>query len=190
MRQVSRRFDRTLTPPLFTCIAFYHGPKRHAALTALADAPHLAEHIRTLRLACAPRDFGKDWADEIHGYPPRERARYYFDDLQAWLAPRLKRFPALRTLHLGTSYDGLHLAGTSRGELLMPCFDALCAIVRAARPFHLETVQVELPYEGGYPVGFFQETGARLGGVSESLVSASVKLRDWQDNYTIMPIRL
>lgn len=142
-----------------------------------------------MTLALSPRDFGKAWAAEIHGFPARDRARYYLDDLAAWLGPHLPMFQELRILHISTTYDGLHLAGTSRGELLMPCFEALCGIIRNAGLPRLEELQIELPYEGGY-AGFFQDTGHKLVGVSDVLTTASVKLRDWQDNFTVMPIKL
>lgn len=107
----------------------------------------------------------------------------------------------LHTLYLTMTYSGLHLAGISRGQLLMPCFEALCAIIREARLPRLEVVQIGVPYEGGY-AGFFQDKGCRRilegikGGCWEKdrarewevpkLRKASVKLCDWKDNYTIM----
>lgn len=71
----------------------------------------------------------------------------------------------------------------------MPCFECLCRIVTEARLLKLEEVQIGVPYEGGY-AGFFQDQGmvGRAEGMSECLRSASVKLSDWQDNFTIMPI--
>ena len=161
--------------------------------------------MKTLKIDVCPRDFGPTWSAEIHGFPAGDRARYYFDDLKRFLIPPLSRMRHLQTLYLTTTYEGLHLAGTSRGDLLMPCFETLCAIIREARLPWLEVVQVGVPYEGGY-AGFFQNKGSRRvlegikggcwerNGVREREVPrlrmASVKLSDWQDNYTIMDFML
>lgn len=87
----------------------------------------------------------------------------------------------------------------------MPCFEALCAIIREARLPRLEIVQVGVPYEGGY-AGFFQDKGSRRvlegikGGCWERdgvrewevprLRMASVKLSDWQGDFTVMDFML
>ena len=87
----------------------------------------------------------------------------------------------------------------------MPCFEALCVTIREARLSRLETVQIGVPYEGGY-AGFFQAKTSRrmlediksgceeVDGEQEReqprLRNASVKLSDWQDNYTIMDFML
>ena len=49
------------------------------------------------------------------------------------LVPALASFRGrLRSLVLGTSYDGLQLAGVGRAELLSPCFECLVGVVREA----------------------------------------------------------
>lgn len=125
----------------------------------------------------------------MHGYPVRERPLAYFDDLKAFLVPVLSHLPDIRTLHLTTTYNGLHLGGTSRGSLLFPCFKTLCQIIKDAQLSQLEEIQIGVPYEGGY-AGFFKEPVHKelLESISENLRTASVKLSDWQDNFTLMPI--
>ena len=186
-RLINRKFCSRLTPTFFNHVCC-RGSNRRSNLTSLATSP-LAANVETLRLDVAPRDFGPAWSNEVHGYPPRDRPWAYFDDLRVYLTPNLRHFHNVRTLHLTTTYSGLHLAGMSRGELLLPCFSTLCKIVRDARLPALECIQIGLPYEGGY-AGFFKEPGHRklLESISGNICSASVKLADWQDNFTIMPI--
>ena len=186
-RRVNRDFCDRLSPIIFAHICF-RGHHRHQNLLSIASSP-LAPMVRTLRVEIAPQDFGRAWSDEVHGYPIGERALAYFDDLKAFLIPVLSRLSQVHTLHLTTTYHGLHLAGTSRGHLLFPCFATLCEIIRSARLTTLETVQIGVPYEGGY-AGFFGDASHRkiLEGVSDNIQTASVKLSDWQHNFTTMPI--
>lgn len=149
----------------------------------------LAPFIQTVRIEVAPQDFGREWSNEVHKYLIQERPVAYFDDLRAFLTPALNRLLNVKTLHLTTTYHGLDLGGTSRGDLLFPCFAMLCDIIRNAKLAALETVQVGVPYEGGY-AGFFGDASHRkiLEGVSENIQTGSVKLSDWQDNFTLMPL--
>ncbi|KAI9668395.1 MAG: hypothetical protein M1831_001149 [Alyxoria varia] len=185
-RLVNRRFCASLTPILFDHVSF-RGHHRRSSLILLAHQSKLSRLVRTLRLDISPHDLGHDWINEVHRYPPRERPLAYFDDLKSFLTPLLNRFQDVRTVHLTTTYTGLDLAGISRADLLFLCFATLCQIVRDAGLQALECVQLGVPYEGGY-AGFFEDLGHRkqLEGLSENVRTASVKLSDWQDNFTIM----
>ncbi|KAL9050144.1 MAG: hypothetical protein Q9162_006815 [Coniocarpon cinnabarinum] len=204
LRLVNRFFDERLRPPIFRDISC-KGKRRHENLPALSQSPQLASLVKTLKLDVCPRDFGPEWSEEIHGYPAGDRAEYYFDDLKKFLIPCLSQMQNIHTLYLATTYSGLHLAGKSRGDLLMPCFEALCDIVKEARLPMLEVIQVGVPYEGGY-AGFFQNKGSKRvlegikGGCAEKdgvrewevprLRMASVKLSDYEDNFTVMDFML
>ena len=201
----NRYFNQKLTPSLFQNVSC-KGGQRHENLVALSETPTLTRSIRTLRIEVSPKDFGPVWSDEIHGYPAGDRAHYFFDDLKRYLIPSLSRMSELHHLYVTTSYYGLYLAGISREKLLMPCFETLCTIIREAQLGRLETVQVGVPYEGGY-AGFFQDEACRraiegLKGprlnlkdgfrelTTSKLTKASVKLSDWHDNYTIMDFNI
>ncbi len=73
--------------------------------------------------------------------------------------------------------------------MLVPCLEALAGIVRDADMPALEELQIGIPFEGGY-ANFFRDPHHRtlLESVSKNIRTASVKLFDLLDNFTIMPI--
>ena len=150
--------------------------------------------VRTLRVEISPRDFHPRMlcafnAQSRPEVPAEVRLAHYFETVRHWLAPALRKFVNVRTLHLTTTYDGMKMDLISKNELMIPCFETLCNVVRKAELSKLEELQLGLPYYGGYG-DFFQLGSHRrtLKNVSKSIRTATIKLYDYHDNFTIMPI--
>jgi hypothetical protein len=162
-------------------------------LLHFSNKPHLTPLIKVLRFEIAPADLGGRLRRVTQNplLAPDAKLRHYFEVLRVLLGPVLKKFHALQTLHITTSYDGMTEKRLPKLEVLPLCFDTLVESVRRAELASLEDITLGMPYEGGW-TNFFEdledsryERGLRRCG--KNVRRASVKLYDHQGGFTTMP---
>lgn len=146
-----------------------------------------------LRIEVAPADLGARMRRVTQNavLPADRKLAHYFEMLRVVLAPVLKKFVAVQTLHVTTSYAGMPEKRLPKVEVLPQCFDALAESIRKASLENLEEVMLGMPYEGGW-TDFFSdledkryELGLRRCG--KNVRTASVKLIDHKNSFITMP---
>ena len=193
LRLVSKTFNNHLRKPLYHHVICRRPFRRYRTFKELSWND-LACFVRILHLDVAPVDFpGQSQRVNTAQISTDNKLTHYFGVLRIALKDTLRRYPAIRVLHVTSSYDGILERRIPKNDAMDDCLQALCKSVRGAKLPELEELIVGVPYSGGY-TSFFEDLHDKkytrlLRACGKTLRSASIKLFDnttSANNYTTM----